>query len=84
MFYMADTTSSKGNLIEEEEMERGSVSYQVYFFYLQNIGYLALVFCIIFCLAQLALQTVSGFWLANWSEAGLNSTELEVRTYYIE
>ena len=66
-------TSTKGKLIEDEELERGSVSYQVYFFYARNIGWLVMSLLVLCGIIETTLQVYNGFWVSEWSEAGLTN-----------
>ncbi|XP_006820965.2 ATP-binding cassette sub-family C member 9-like [Saccoglossus kowalevskii] len=61
-------------LIEEEERERGSVSWKIYLAYAKAIK-LPIVFTIITLWAsQTTALTLTNFWLSAWSESGANVT----------
>ncbi|XP_071504808.1 ATP-binding cassette sub-family C member 9-like [Diadema antillarum] len=67
-------SSEEGQLIEKEEMERGSVSYKVYLYYLSAITYPIVFIVLFFILSQSGLRIVTNFWLSAWSESNLNIT----------
>ena len=61
----------RGSLISREEIERGSVSLKVYFFYAKAIGLpMALVILLLYPL-QAGIIAGSNYWLSEWSNAGL-------------
>ena len=55
-------------------MERGSVSYKVYLYYLEAITYPVACIVFFFILCQSAIRIGTNFWLSAWSESNLNST----------
>ncbi|XP_041460450.1 ATP-binding cassette sub-family C member 9-like isoform X1 [Lytechinus variegatus] len=73
-----------GRLIEEEEKEKGSVSYKMYLYYFRAMGYW--IACLMLgCVAlRSGLQVATNFWLSDWSEAGLNLTgDAKSTSYYL-
>ncbi|XP_072031468.1 ATP-binding cassette sub-family C member 9-like [Amphiura filiformis] len=69
---LAMEESSKGKLIQTEELARGSVSAKTYWYYARNMG---MFWAISFPFARVVLESFTmtrNFWLADWSEAGLN------------
>ncbi|XP_072032683.1 ATP-binding cassette sub-family C member 9-like isoform X2 [Amphiura filiformis] len=72
--------SNTGNLIQEEELGRGSVPLKVYMYYIRNMG---LFWAFAFLLSSLAMDgfiSLADIWLSDWSEAGLGNTT--VRAIY--
>ncbi|XP_033647299.1 ATP-binding cassette sub-family C member 9-like [Asterias rubens] len=72
-------------LIEQEEMEKGSVSYKVYLFYFHAMTWFMSISSIFGYIAHGAFTAGTNFWLSSWSEAGIsadNSTK-EPLSYYI-
>ncbi|XP_072026143.1 ATP-binding cassette sub-family C member 9-like [Amphiura filiformis] len=70
-----EETREEGRLIQAEEMERGSVSYTVYWYYMKALGFPCIPM-IVFYFLHPAFTVSTNFWLSNWSEAGLtNSTK---------
>ncbi|XP_070536031.1 ATP-binding cassette sub-family C member 9-like [Ptychodera flava] len=77
-------------LIRAEERERGSVSWKIYYTYAKAIkGPIVLLIFVLF-LAQGTAHILNNFWLADWSEAGIeidvNATEEEedaLLNYYL-
>nr|XP_054751164.1 ATP-binding cassette sub-family C member 9-like [Lytechinus pictus]XP_054751165.1 ATP-binding cassette sub-family C member 9-like [Lytechinus pictus] len=76
--------SEEGKLIEKEEMERGSVSYRVYLYYLGAITYPVVLIVTFFILSQSGIRIGTNFWLSKWSESNLdpNATNDDL-TYWI-
>lgn len=72
-----------GQLTENENMEMGRVSFQVYKNYVKSIGPL-LCLCILFfnCLYQI-FGVASSFWLSKWSTDS-SAEEASVRNRYLE
>lgn len=64
--------SEEGKLIEKEEMERGSVSYRVYMYYLRAITFPVAFIVTFFILSQSGIRIGTNFWLSNWSNANAN------------
>ncbi len=65
---------TEGNLIQEEELARGSVPLRVYLYYIRNMGW---IWALAFLISSLALDGFIGlgdFWLADWTYAGLGNT----------
>ena len=78
-FLSQEMTQGDGQLIEKEEMVRGSVSYKTYLYLMGNIGWgLILIIAVVVAL-QSTLSVVTNFWLSDWTEAGLSN---EVRGTY--
>ena len=75
--FPTDAVNDKGKLIEEEDMERGSVSYKVYLFYAKSMGYLVLGTLALFVIFDMFFSISTTFWVAEWSETGLHN---EVRS----
>ncbi|XP_030828553.1 ATP-binding cassette sub-family C member 9 isoform X2 [Strongylocentrotus purpuratus] len=79
--------SEEGKLIEKEEMERGSVSYRVYMYYLRAITFPVAFIVTFFILSQSGIRIGTNFWLSNWSNANANlapnATGDEDITYWI-
>ncbi|XP_077980908.1 ATP-binding cassette sub-family C member 8-like [Glandiceps talaboti] len=63
-----------GSLIEEEERERGSVSWRVYLAYARAIKLPWVVFILIMFVVQGTIHILNNFWLSEWSESGANIT----------
>ena len=64
-------SSTRGKLIEKEELTRGSVTANTYWYYFRNMGFWALLLLF----GRFALEIVyvrRNFWLSDWSEAGLD------------
>ena len=59
-------------LIEKEEMERGSVSLQVYDYYFKSMGYWLALVVALATVVQTCMTVGTNFWLTAWSEAGIN------------
>ena len=57
-------------------MERGSVSYTVYLYYVQNAGWFILLLGAIFAVISTGLSIGTNFWLSAWSEAGLSINDV--------
>ncbi|XP_072037224.1 ATP-binding cassette sub-family C member 9-like isoform X2 [Amphiura filiformis] len=73
----------QSRLIQEEEMERGSVKLSVYLYYLKSLGW-PCVPLIVFYLICPAFTVATNFWLSAWSEAGLhNVSDPKPLSYYI-
>ncbi|XP_071806257.1 ATP-binding cassette sub-family C member 9-like [Asterias amurensis] len=72
-------------LIEQEEVEKGSVSVNVYLFYFHAMTWFMSISSIFGYIAHGAFTAGTNFWLSSWSEAGIsadNSTK-EPLSYYI-
>ena len=65
-----------GRLIEEEEKERGSVSYKIYLYYFSSMTYTVACLMIGSVVMRTGLQVATNFWLSDWSEAGLKGVNL--------
>ncbi|XP_033123425.1 ATP-binding cassette sub-family C member 9-like isoform X2 [Anneissia japonica] len=63
--------SETGKLIEEEEIVRGSVSYKMYFYYINAMGKLLAVLVLVSCISVTGMMVGTNFWLSEWSEAGI-------------
>ncbi|XP_070559523.1 ATP-binding cassette sub-family C member 9-like isoform X4 [Ptychodera flava] len=68
-----ETKGSDGALIEEEERERGSVSWRVYLAYAKAIKYYRVILILLLSTAQAAALILSNFWLSAWSELGVDT-----------
>ncbi|XP_072025399.1 ATP-binding cassette sub-family C member 9-like [Amphiura filiformis] len=81
--------STTGELMEAEELERGSVSYEVYLYLLKSMGWPTIISYLIFRILQEVANIGRQFWLAAWSDAGVvlnrtaNSTEEVDSNYYV-
>ncbi|XP_038050112.1 ATP-binding cassette sub-family C member 9-like isoform X2 [Patiria miniata] len=74
----------RGRLMAEEELERGSVSWRVYFYYAKAIKLpIAFVILLVYPL-QAGVTAGSNYWLSAWSEAGLSYGNATNTAYYIE
>ena len=73
MLTLLDTLDNKGKLTDEEEMERGSVSYQVYMFFARNMSWSVAAAIVASFVLQIILQIGATFWISIWSEAGLQN-----------
>ncbi|XP_071484824.1 ATP-binding cassette sub-family C member 9-like [Diadema antillarum] len=73
-----------GRLIEEEEKEKGSVSYMMYLYYFKSMGY-SIACLMVGCVAMRSgLQVATNFWLSDWSESGLlPANETKSTSYYL-
>ena len=60
-------------LIEQEEMEKGSVSYKVYLFYFHAMTWFMSISSIFGYIAHGAFTAGTNFWLSSWSEAGISA-----------
>ncbi|XP_038067188.1 ATP-binding cassette sub-family C member 9-like [Patiria miniata] len=75
-------------LIEEEEVERGSVSYKVYAYYCRAMTWTMSISFLLGYVANAGFTVGTNFWLAEWSTAGMtddmngNSTD-DMLGYYI-
>ncbi|XP_022081543.1 ATP-binding cassette sub-family C member 9-like [Acanthaster planci] len=72
-----------GKLIEQEEMERGSVSAKIYIYYFKNMGALLTLLTLLTVLGLSGLQIGTNFWLSDWSEAGLGNETESSDSYYL-
>ncbi|XP_072025842.1 ATP-binding cassette sub-family C member 9-like [Amphiura filiformis] len=78
-----------GQLTQDEELERGSVSFRVYKYLVKSMGWPIVITYFIFRLALEGCSLGKVFWLALWSEAGENlnvtaNSTMEVdNLYYI-
>ncbi|XP_072018400.1 ATP-binding cassette sub-family C member 9-like [Amphiura filiformis] len=78
-----------GQLTQDEELERGSVSFRVYKYLVQSMGWPVLLTFFIFRVAQVVGGLGKNFWLVVWSEASVNvhvtaNSTMEVdNLYYI-
>ncbi|XP_033637853.1 ATP-binding cassette sub-family C member 9-like [Asterias rubens] len=80
----AETCDERGSLISREEIERGSVSLKVYFFYAKAIGLpMALAILLLYPL-QAGIIAGSNYWLSEWSNAGLTQGNATDSVYYIK
>ena len=59
-------------LIDEENIEKGSVKWSVYYQYLKAVSWSSLV--ILFLILMQVTDVASSFWLANWSQDKVNET----------
>ncbi len=58
-------------------MERGSVSYSVYLYYIMNAGWFTILLSIILAVVNTGFFVGTNFWLSAWTEAGLkNQTDI--------
>ncbi|XP_072050857.1 ATP-binding cassette sub-family C member 9-like [Amphiura filiformis] len=83
---ISESGTERGSLIEKEELQRGAVSRKVYSYYLRSMGW-PLVILVLLTYAYLTgFGIYKNFWLADWSNAGVNKTSIEdARTlYYIK
>ncbi|XP_022081211.1 ATP-binding cassette sub-family C member 9-like [Acanthaster planci] len=77
------STGQKGVLMEKEEIERGSVSYVVYMYYIRNFGVLFLLLAALFATLYTGFSIGTNFWLSAWSESGLkNSTDSQFEEFF--
>ncbi|XP_077869071.1 ATP-binding cassette sub-family C member 8-like [Saccoglossus kowalevskii] len=80
---------NSGALIAQEERQNGSVSWHVYLAYAKAVTYPAVCLILILFAVQGIVLIISNFWLANWSETGVNKANVtqEIRTrefkYYL-
>ncbi|XP_072031466.1 ATP-binding cassette sub-family C member 9-like isoform X2 [Amphiura filiformis] len=77
--------SSKGKLIQTEELARGSVSTNTYWYYVRNMGmFWAISFIFAYMLME-AFNVARNFWLSDWAEAGLdqNRTVGDINQQYV-
>ena len=65
-------------LIEEEEMERGSVSYKAYAFYCRAMTWIMSVSFIAGYVANAGFTVGTNFWLSMWSEAGISTDNVRI------
>ncbi|XP_072021148.1 ATP-binding cassette sub-family C member 9-like [Amphiura filiformis] len=66
-------TPDAGKLIEEEDRERGSVTLDVYLYYLKTIGAVLVCILVLGLIVRTSLGMGSTFWLSTWSEASLKN-----------
>ncbi|XP_072177741.1 ATP-binding cassette sub-family C member 9-like [Diadema setosum] len=82
-----DEDDERGKLVVKEDQETGSVSYEIYFFYLKAMNYVVGITAVLTVLAGCGFEIGTNFWLATWSEASLeaNNTQdvLDDTNYYI-
>ena len=71
MIPATEENREEGRLIQAEEMERGSVSYKVYMYYLKALGFPCIPM-IVFYILHPAFTVATNFWLSSWSESGLD------------
>ncbi len=69
-----------GNLIEVEELARGSVASSVYYEYLKSMKGWAFAF-LGFSVIMETLRIGNTFVLSNWAEAGVNVTDVSTSYY---
>ncbi|XP_022093816.1 ATP-binding cassette sub-family C member 9-like isoform X2 [Acanthaster planci] len=80
---VAETGDERGRLMVKEEMERGSVSWSVYYYYAKAIRLpIALLILLVYPL-QAGIIAGNNYWLANWSEAGLSPGNATDSAYYV-
>ncbi|XP_072179900.1 ATP-binding cassette sub-family C member 8-like [Diadema setosum] len=65
--------SEKGRLITKEDQEKGSVSYQIYWYYLRAVSKLATLVLFAALLITSSLEIATNFWLAEWSDASTSA-----------
>ncbi|XP_072028477.1 ATP-binding cassette sub-family C member 9-like [Amphiura filiformis] len=73
--------NDEARLLDEEEIERGSVSYQVYWYYSSSFGWTMVTF-ILFFICYPSFVIGANFWLVSWAEDGL-SNSTEPVSYYV-
>ncbi|XP_033647176.1 ATP-binding cassette sub-family C member 8-like [Asterias rubens] len=82
-----DNKTEEGRLVQDEEREKGSVSWRVYLSYISAIGYFAFLLLCLFAVIQNGLQIWTNLWLSQWSQAGEdsanNNTEKPPLQYYL-
>ena len=65
-------------LIQAEERNKGSVSWRVYLYYIQAVGYKSALLVITLYVINFVLAVISNYWLSSWSEVGLGQNLTEV------
>ncbi|XP_022105344.1 ATP-binding cassette sub-family C member 9-like [Acanthaster planci] len=72
-------------LIEEEEMEQGSVSYKVYAFYFRAMTWTMSIGFLAGCVGNAGFTVGTNFWLSEWSTAGITTDNSTIKplSYYI-
>lgn len=69
-----DKTSTSGQLMEAEELERGAVSLQVYAYLFKSMGWPLVAAYLVSRILQEVGNIGRQFWLAVWSQTGVNVT----------
>ncbi|XP_038050114.1 ATP-binding cassette sub-family C member 9-like [Patiria miniata] len=74
----------RGHLMAEEELERGSVSWRVYFYHAKACKLpIAFVILLVYPLEACIIAS-SSYWLSDWSEAGLKYGNATDTAYYVK
>ncbi|XP_022102306.1 ATP-binding cassette sub-family C member 9-like isoform X2 [Acanthaster planci] len=79
----AEIAKGDGQLIEKEEMVRGSVSYKTYLYLLGSVGWGLILLVGVVGALQTSLSVTTNFWLSEWSEAGLSNETARTYTEYL-
>ncbi|XP_022102313.1 ATP-binding cassette sub-family C member 9-like [Acanthaster planci] len=79
----AEIAKGDGQLIEKEEMVRGSVSYKTYLYLLGSVGWGLILLVALAVALQSSLSVTNNFWLSEWSEAGLSNETTRTYTEYL-
>ncbi|XP_041459434.1 ATP-binding cassette sub-family C member 9-like isoform X1 [Lytechinus variegatus] len=78
----------RGRLIITEDQEKGSVSYDIYLYYIKAIGYGVTLLVALGAFGGAGVEIGTNFWLATWSEASLNTNDtkeaIDDANYYIK
>ncbi|XP_072028464.1 ATP-binding cassette sub-family C member 9-like [Amphiura filiformis] len=69
-------TNDEARLLDEEEIERGTVSYKVYWYYFSSFGWTNLVIFTLFFICYPAFVIGANFWLVSWADAGLSNLQI--------
>ncbi|XP_022102307.1 ATP-binding cassette sub-family C member 9-like [Acanthaster planci] len=79
----AEIAEGDGQLIEKEEMVRGSVSYKTYLYLLGSVGWGLILLVGVVVALQTSVSVTTNFWLSEWSEAGLSNETARTYTEYL-
>lgn len=70
-----DYINTEGQLISQEERQRGKVSKKIYLMYMKACGYVMSAFLLFIMTSTQAIKVYTDFWLSEWSSASSHPSD---------